>query len=176
MKRNVIFSYLLITVACAFYAFGFDWCYDANHISVGGFTGIAQIINYLIPSLPIGTMVLVFNLPLFLLGFRMLGAGFLLKSLYATAVNSVSVDILAHFYTFPPINPLLACLYGAIGFGATLGLLLKEDATGGGTELGARLLKLKIAYLPIGRICLAIDLAVITAHALVFGRIENAKA
>ena len=167
-------SYTAITIYALLNTLVFNAFYTPNNINCGGLTGIAQIINYLIPSLPIGTMVLVFNLPLFLLGFRMMGAGFLLKSLYATAVNSVSVDILAHFYTFPSINPLLACLYGAMGFGATLGLLLKEDATGGGTELGARLLKLKIAYLPIGRICLAIDLMVVVSHALIFGRIENA--
>ena len=46
MKRNVFLQYAVITVACVAYAFGFDWCYDANHISVGGLTGVAQIINY----------------------------------------------------------------------------------------------------------------------------------
>ena len=68
MKRNVFLQYAVITVACVAYAFGFDWCYDANHISVGGFTGIAQIINYFLPWAPVGTVAWLLNVPLFIIG------------------------------------------------------------------------------------------------------------
>lgn len=47
MKRNVLTQYLIITASCALYAVGFNWMFDPNHISVGGFTGLGQIINYL---------------------------------------------------------------------------------------------------------------------------------
>ena len=50
MKRalkSIILQYGMITLSCALYAVGFNWCFDPNHLSVGGFTGIAQIINYL---------------------------------------------------------------------------------------------------------------------------------
>ena len=57
MKRNVLTQYLIITASCALYAVGFNWMFDPNHISVGGFTGLGQIINYLLPGLPIGTIV-----------------------------------------------------------------------------------------------------------------------
>ena len=52
MKRNVLTQYLIITASCALYAVGFNWMFDPNHISVGGFTGLGQIINYLLPGLP----------------------------------------------------------------------------------------------------------------------------
>ena len=59
MKRNVLTQYLIITASCALYAVGFNWMFDPNHISVGGFTGLGQIINYLLPGLPIGTIVII---------------------------------------------------------------------------------------------------------------------
>ena len=68
MKRNVLTQYLIITASCALYAVGFNWMFDPNHISVGGFTGLGQIINYLLPGLPIGTIVIILNVPLFVLG------------------------------------------------------------------------------------------------------------
>ena len=70
MKRNVLTQYLIITASCALYAVGFNWMFDPNHISVGGFTGLGQIINYLLPGLPIGTIVIILNVPLFVLGWR----------------------------------------------------------------------------------------------------------
>ena len=42
MKRNVLTQYLIITASCALYAVGFNWMFDPNHISVGGFTGLAK--------------------------------------------------------------------------------------------------------------------------------------
>lgn len=171
---KTIKSYVLITLVSIVNSLMFNAFYLPNAITCGGLTGIAQILNFYVPSLPIGTMVLVFNLPLFLLGFRLLGRNFLAKSLYATVISSLAVDGIALLYTFRPTEPLLACIYGGLSFGATLGVLLRADAPGGGTELGARLLKFSIPHLPIGRICLAIDIAVIAAHAIVFGGIENA--
>ena len=73
MKRNVLTQYLIITASCALYAVGFNWMFDPNHISVGGFTGLGQIINYLLPGLPIGTIVIILNVPLFVLGWRFIG-------------------------------------------------------------------------------------------------------
>ena len=62
---KTIKSYAMITVIAVVNSLMFNAFYLPNDITCGGLTGIAQIINYLIPSLPIGTMVLVFNLPLF---------------------------------------------------------------------------------------------------------------
>ena len=70
MNRKTLIRYAIITVACAGYALGFDWCFDANHISVGGLTGIAQIINYFVPKAPVGTVSMLMNVPLFIIGWR----------------------------------------------------------------------------------------------------------
>ena len=158
MKRNVLTQYLIITASCALYAVGFNWMFDPNHISVGGFTGLGQIINYLLPGLPIGTIVIILNVPLFVLGWRFIGKDFLFSSVYATAVSSLMIDGLAAVHTFKPMEPILACLYGGVIIGVSCGIMLREGATTGGTELAARLLKLKLESLSIGTLCLAIDI------------------
>ena len=173
MKRNVLTQYLIITASCALYAVGFNWMFDPNHISVGGFTGLGQIINYLLPGLPIGTIIIILNVPLFVLGWRFIGKDFLFSSIYATAVSSLMIDGLAAVHTFKPMEPILACLCGVI-IGVSCGIMLREGATTGGTELAARLLKLKLESLSIGTLCLAIDILVTVTYALIFRDLTRA--
>lgn len=160
--------YGLITVACALYALGFNWFFVPNHFTVGGFTGVAQIINHFLPMLPVGTIALVLNIPLFILGWRKIGRDLLISSLYATAVSSLMIDVLSSIHTFSPMAPILACIYGGIVTGIGCGLLLHESATTGGTEMAARLLKLKFQGLSIGSLCLGLDVAVTIGYALCF--------
>ena len=160
--------YGLITVACALYALGFNWFFVPNHFTVGGFTGVAQIINHFLPMLPVGTIALVLNIPLFILGWQKIGRDLLISSLYATAVSSLMIDVLASIHTFSPMDPILACIYGGIVTGIGCGLLLHESATTGGTEMAARLLKLKFQGLSIGSLCLGLDVAVTIGYALCF--------
>ena len=176
MKKlsEVLTRYGIITAACALYAVGFNWCFDPNHISVGGFTGIAQIINHYLPQLPIGTLALVMNIPLFILGWKKIGKALLFSSLYATAVSSVMIDALAAVHTFQPMDPILACLYGGAICGIAFGVMLRQGATTGGTELAARLLKLKLPGLSIGTLCLAIDTIVVVSYAAVFRDLTQA--
>ena len=77
-------------------------------------------------------------------------------------------------YTFQPMEPLLACIYGGVLLGLSMGLLLNVGATTGGTELAARLLKYKLRHLSIGKLCLGIDVIVICLYALTFRSINNA--
>ena len=84
------------------------------------------------------------------------------------------IDGLAAVHTFKPMEPILACLYGGVIIGVSCGIMLREGATTGGTELGAWLLKAKIPGLSIGTLCLAIDLTIIVLYAAVFRSLENA--
>ena len=114
---KILKRYALITVACGLYALGFNWFFVPNRFTVGGFTGVAQIINHFLPMLPVGTVALVLNIPLFILGWRKIGRDLLISSLYATAVSSLMIDVLASLYTFPAMDPILACIYGGIVVG-----------------------------------------------------------
>ena len=169
MKKlsEVLTRYGIITAACALYAGGFNWCFDPNHLSVGGFTGVAQIINFFIPQIPIGVAIIVLNLPLFLLSWTKVGRHWLYATLYATLVSSGMIDLLAGVYTFRPMEPMLAAVYGGVIVGLGCGLMLRYSATTGGTELAARLLKLKLPGLSIGTI-------VVVSYAAVFRDLTQA--
>lgn len=169
-----LYETFIIVLGCALFALGFDWCVAPNHFSTGGLTGVAQIINALVPALPVGVMTIVLNIPLFLLGWRFLGKKALLKSLIAMLLGSVMLDALAMVYTFPPMDPMLASIYGGVLLGASMGILMLINTTTGGTELGARLLKFPFPHLPIGKLCLIIDVVVVSAYAAVFHNILNA--
>ena len=110
-------KYGFITLCCIPFALAFDCFYAPNGLTCGGFTGVAQIINHFLPFAPVGTVAFLLNLPLFILGLVRHGKGFLLSSLYAVAVSSLFVDVLAAVYTFPPMEPLLACIYGGVILG-----------------------------------------------------------
>ena len=167
-------QYGLITFSCALYALGFCWCCVPGHMTVGGLTGIAQILNVYFPALPVGVMTLVMNIPLFILGLKLLGKGVLISSLYAMVVSSLMIDGINAIHSFQPLEPVLACVYGGLICGVGFGIMLREGATTGGTELAARLIKLKVQQLPIGKLCLMIDLVVIVTYSLTFRQLTQA--
>ena len=171
---RLLWEYAVITVSCAVYALSFNWFFQPNNIVMGGFTGIAQILGRILPGLPVGMTVLVMNVPLLILGVRKQGPKLLVGTLYATAVSSLMIDGLDMVYTFPPMEPLLACVYGGVLLGLSLGLMFQMGATTGGTELLARLLKYRIRTLSIGRLCLVIDAIVVSLYALTFRNIHYA--
>ena len=171
---NLVWSYFMITLASAIYAVGFNWFYVPNDIAFGGITGVGQIINAILPWAPIGTVVIILNIPLFILGWRLLGGHLLLSSLYAMAVSSVFIDIVNSIWTFEPMDSMLACVFGGVLMGASLGMVFQQGATTGGTDLIARLLKLKITWLPMGKLLIATDMVVIVASAIAFGSVYSA--
>ena len=90
------------------------------------------------------------------------------------ALSSVLIDVIAALHEFAPMDPLLACLYGGVTLGIASGLLFREEATTGGTELGAWIVRSHIERLSIGNICLGIDLTIILLYAAVFRSLNNA--
>ena len=169
-----LYEYGIITLGCALYALCFNWFFQPNNISMGGFTGVGQIINHFLPVLPVGIMSIVLNVPLFYIGVRKQGWKLLISSLYAMTIGSLMLDGLAAIYTFQPMEPLLASVYGGVLLGISMGLLMTVGATTGGTELAARLLKYKLRSLSIGRLCMVIDVTVICFYALTFRSVNNA--
>lgn len=164
----------LITIGSFVYAFAFDWLYVPNNISLGGITGISQIVTHFLPQIPVGVLVIILNIPLFIIGVKLQGRRILITSIAAMVISSVFIDVIPLFITFEPIeDKFLVCVFGGVLVGLGLGLLLLVGATTGGTELAARLLKYKFRHISIGRLCLAIDIVVIVAYIVVSKRIDS---
>ena len=165
----------IITLGAVIYALAFDWFVAPNQIAMGGVTGLAQIVNALVPVLPVGVLSILVNVPLFLAGWRLLGGRLLVSSLYAMAVSSLAIDVIAWMHTFPPMDPILATLYGGAGMGVGLGLVFSQGATTGGTDIIGKLLKLKFPWLPIGKLVMIPDMVVVVIlAAVVFGTVNAA--
>ena len=163
-----IMIYTVITIGCAIYSLGFNAFFMPNNLAMGGFTGIAQIINRLVPFMPIGTTALLMNVPLLIMGTHKEGLKLLMGTLFATTVSNLLIDGLAALVTVPSMDPLLATLYGGVMVGLSMGILMRVSATTGGTELAAKLLKYKFHQISIGKICMTIDIIVIIVYALTF--------
>ena len=173
MKKQLK-SYAIIALGAVIFALAFDWFFAANAVGMGGITGLAQAINVLLPVLPVGILTILLNIPLFLAGWRLLGGRLLVSSLYAMAVSSLAIDVIAWMHTFPPMDPILATLYGGAGMGVGLGLVFSQGATTGGTDIIGKLLKLKFPWLPIGKLVMIPDMVVVILAAVVFGTVNAA--
>ena len=84
------------------------------------------------------------------------------------------MDLLAACYSFPPMDPMLASVFGGALIGLSLGMVFLQGATTGGTDLIARLLKLRFGHLPMGTLVMAVDLVVIALAALAFHSLSSA--
>ena len=172
--KKTLISFLIITLGAAIYAVGFVWFFQPNEIASGGLTGIAQIIHYLFHSVPVGVTLIVLNIPLFILGLKLIGGKLLIGSLYAMLVSSVIIDLITPLGIWQPMDPMLAAIFGGITMGLSLGFIIQQGSTTGGTDLIARLLKLKLAWLPMGKLLLILDVVVILLVAIVFRELNTA--
>lgn len=167
VKQNIL-SFLIITLGAACFAVGFIWFYQPNDIASGGLTGIAQLINHIFPHIPVGVTVIVLNIPLFILGWKLIGGKLLVGSLWAMFISSIIIDAITPLPFWQPMDPMLASIFGGVSMGLSLGLIIQQGSTTGGTDLLARLLKLKLAWLPMGKLLLIIDAVVIVGVAIAF--------
>ena len=165
-------DYFLIFIGAATQAVGLRLFLVPANLASGGVTGISQLINHF-TNWPIGTMVLIGNIPLFLLGWRFLGGRrFALRTAFAVAVYSLFVDLIPRLTLFPT-NGLtddifLNALYGAVVSGFGYGLVYRARGTSGGSDVLARILN-HYRGVSMTQSYLMVDSAVILAAGFVFG-------
>ncbi len=143
-----------------------------NNILLGGFSGIATILNYLF-GLPIGTVIFVLNVPFFIIAFYKFGRGFIVKTAVATLISSLFIDLSALYFPAYSGDRLLSSIYGGVLAGAGLGIIFLRGATTGGTDIIAKLLRLKFPHLSMGRVILYLDIVVIALSFFVYRSAEN---
>ena len=174
MKKQLIRSHAIMALGSVIFALAFDAFFSASQVAMGGITGLAQVINVLLPGLSVGLLAFLLNVPLFLAGWKFIGFHLLASSLFSMAVSSAAIDAIAAAYTFPAMDPMLAAICGGAVMGLGLGMVFSQGATTGGTDIVARLMKLKFPWLPMGKLVLVPDGVVLTLAAIAFGRVEAA--
>ena len=143
-----------------------------NNIVQGGLTGIGTVANYLF-SLPIGTVILLFNIPLFALAIKFLKLKFVVKTVVGTVVFTSLIDIGA--YIIPPYrgDMLLGCIFCGVLAGTGLALVFLSGATTGGLDIIAMIIRQKKPDISMGNIMLVGDIFVIALSFAVYGEIES---
>ena len=170
-RREVMIAYVQILLGSIIAGAAYPLFLNDNYIAPGGLTGVAMIVHHLVRNqfgteLPIGTLSLVMNIPLFLIGYRSSGPIFVLRSLIATVLFSLAIDLL-------PLkgmtdNLLLAALFGGILLGIGLGLIQRGGATTGGTDMAARMVHRKFPFISVGMFLFALDFVVVVAAGFAF--------
>ena len=171
--RRQIFKYFLIVLGSMIYAIGFQYFMFPNNIVSGGISGIAMILNHF-THWPVGMMVIVMNVPLFLIAWKHFGADYLIGSLVGTAISSVCVDLLASTGVVATTDPMLGSIIGGVIKGAGMGIIYYVGASTGGIDIVAKMLRQKYQQINFGTIVLILDVAIVTAYALVLKHYESA--
>ena len=180
MKKyySTIRDYLLIIASSLIQAVSLRLFFIPANLASGGVSGISQLLNHF-TGWPIGLMVFIGNLPLFLLGWRFLGGyKFALRTAVAIVTYSLFTDLLLRIpwfmeYSQILINDLqgdifLNALYGAIISGVGYGLVYRARGTSGGSDILARILN-HWRGISMTQSYLVVDTAVILSAGFVFG-------
>lgn len=164
---------VLTTLGSALFALGFALFLIPNDINTGGISGLAMILRELLGFGSVGSLTLIINIPLFLIGGLKIGKRFFAGSLVGMIVSSVLMDVFTMISVQTP-DPLLGGLYGGVLCGAGLGLVFMAGASTGGSDIVVRLVKKKYRNLPIGRISMMFDTVVVLLTGVVFRDISKA--
>lgn len=155
------------------FAVGFALFLQPNDMNPGGISGLAMAIVELLGVGSVGTLTILINLPLFLLGGLKIGKKFFAGSLIGMVLSSVLIDLLAQI-PMPTHDPLMCTLYGGLICGLGLGIVFVYGTSTGGSDILVRLLKLKYRHVPIGQISMVIDGIVVVLTGIVFRDVSKA--
>ena len=160
LKNNLLVLVGLLVAAAAYRLYLIP-----NGVVNGGFTGVGQLLNHA-TGISIGLVNIALNVPLFLISMKSMGLRFGVRSLVAMVLLSLLIDHLP----LPPATDdiLLASVYGGAISGIGFGLVLRGNATTGGTDMLAALLHRLLPQIRVSTGIFLIDGLVIVASAFVF--------
>ncbi|MDP4143135.1 MAG: YitT family protein [Bacillota bacterium] len=140
-----------------------------NNIGSGGITGIALSLNHLF-GYKVGLLTILFNIPLFIFGFRLLGKKFAIKSGCIVFISSIMIDFLNTSFKFPPINDmLLSSIFCGALFGVSMSMIFMYGGSTGGTDILAKIINNKFKSIHLSTWLLICDILVYFLVALVLG-------
>lgn len=168
--RDFIADFFRIAIGTIIMAAGLELFLLPNQLSTGGFSGIAIIIYYIL-KVPVGTTILLLNIPLFIIAYFKVGKEFFAKAVIGTIFLSIFLN------AFEKINPItedrfLAFLYGSVIVGIGTAMVLKVNGSTGGTDLLANIIRSFKPHLKTGSLIVALDTIIIIANTFFFKDIE----
>ncbi|HPG34124.1 MAG: YitT family protein [Lentimicrobiaceae bacterium] len=163
-------AYSLIIAGTLIVSVGYVYFIVPYKIVPGGIYGISIVLHHLL-GLPVGMTALAFNIPLTIIGTRILGPRFGAKTVTGFISTSVFVDVLSYFSELKPLvenDPLLSSIFGGALVGVGVGLIFKSKATSGGSDVIAMILA-KYTHLPLGQLMMGVDSVIVLFGFIAFG-------
>jgi uncharacterized membrane-anchored protein YitT (DUF2179 family) len=173
-------AYVLITIGSFILAAGFVFFINPYNIVPGGVYGIGIVVHHLTAGtfsfwptgIPIGLFGLVLNIPLTIIGIRVLGPRFGIKTVVGFVLTSVFMDLLTYFVgENDPLglagDVFMACVFGGVLIGFGLGLIFKSKATSGGSDIVAMIIS-RYTRLPLGQLMIYVDSVIVLFGLAVF--------
>jgi Uncharacterized conserved protein len=175
-------AYSFIVLGCFIMSVGFNYFISPHHIVPGGVYGIGIVVNFLTEGMfphlgaenggfPIGTLGFILNIPLTILGIKILGPKFGVKTIVGFVLCMIFMDY--SWLTVRPliansdVDPLLSSIFGGILIGFGLGLIFKSKATSGGSDIIAMILE-KYTKMPLGQLLMTVDSIIVIFGLAVF--------
>lgn len=169
---NEIKAYSLISIGLFIMALGWTAFLIPNELLGGGVTGIGTLI-YWTTGLPVAVTFLAVNLILLIIGIRILGFGFGIKTIFSIVVTSGLFAVLQYYIREPFVTDrFMAAIIGGIMGGAGIGIVFTQGGSTGGTDIVAMIIN-KYRNISHGKILLALDVVIISSSYLVFKNIET---
>lgn len=169
--KNKIREFILINIGMVMVACGMYFFLMVNNLATGGANGLAIVINKFIPAFPVGAIMIVINIILFILAFLVIGSSFGLKTIYSSFGISFMVLILektVKMKTSITGDLFLELIFGILISGAGMGIVFNQNASTGGTDIIAKILN-KFFHIDLGKGVLLSDLSITIMAAFAFG-------
>lgn len=178
LSKGWVKSYSLILIGSFILAAGFVFFITPYKIVPGGVFGISILIHFLTKGvfsfapegLPIGTMGLILNIPLFIIGIKILGPRFGIKTFVGLVLTSFFIDGITFFWgekALAASEPLMSAIFGGVLIGFGLGLIFKTKATSGGSDIIAMIFA-KYTHLPLGQLMIYVDSTIVLLGLIAF--------
>jgi uncharacterized membrane-anchored protein YitT (DUF2179 family) len=172
--KSEIKNYIYITVGTALISLGVVLFFVSNNFTTGGTPGMALLLHHM-SGYTIGSMVIVINIPLLVIGIKYLGKMFAIRTIVAILLTSVFIDFFMEVLNLEGLtnNILLAAIFGGAIIGFGVGLVLQGNASAGGSTIIAKIVCANSEIKP-GQVILFIDFIIIISSIYVFDDIDKA--
>lgn len=187
---SILYEILLLLTGSLISAFAVNVFYVPVRLTMGGISGIVSIIFQLTRqsvSLTFGTLFLLLNIPLLLLGKRLISTRFMIRSVIGSVIYSVAIDLTAgmfgRFYDHylsqsladGRPDPLIYSLFGGVIYGIGLGLVFRAGYTTGGTDIVALIFNRRLRQFSIGQFIMLLDAGIVLFSAFAYRAVDNAS-
>lgn len=169
-SKKWFMNYSLILIGSFILAAGFVLFITPYKIVPGGVYGISIVLHWVLGT-PVGLVALAFDIPLTIIGIRVLGPRFGVKTVLGFVLTAIFVDGLTYLYGNQPLvegDALLSSIFGGVFVGFGLGLIFKAKATSGGTDIVAMMIN-KRTKIPLGQLMIVVDSAIVLVGLIAFG-------